>query len=422
MKVDIKNLEKSQKEIIVEIPSEKVVEYYDKAIGKISLNLKIKGFRPGKIPADVVKKTIGEHAIFEEAAEDAVRETFIKVIEDNKIQAIGQPNIQITKLSLGNPVEFKAIVSVMPEISLGQYKGLKPFKKDIEVKEQEIDAVLKNLQKTKTQFVSSNEGAKDGDKLDIDFSAFADGSLIENGEAKKHILILGSNQFLPDFEKQMIGAKTGEEKEFTIKMPAEYHKESLREKEVSFKVKVNSVQTGNIPDLSDEFVKSLGYKINTVADLKKDIKDHLSKQKETAENEKSRIFLIEQVVGESKMDIPQILIDSELSRVLEEYKSRIEQMGVNFKSYLEQNKKSEDDVKKDLSKEAENRVKINLVLREIAKKEDIKADQNDINREFDTLVQMYPEAKTKNKEDVIYYIENSLKNEKVFDFLEKNTK
>lgn len=421
MKVEIKDLPKSQKEIDVEVSAEELQKYYGQAAEKISKEIKVKGFRPGKVPVDIVKKTVGEATVMEEAAQLAVRKTFIEIVVDKKIDVIGHPDIQITQLAAGNSLKYKAIVYIMPEVKLGEYKGLKANKKEIKIEKKEIQEVLNQLQKSKAKFIAVKDIVENGHRVKVNFSTFQDGKMIENGEGKQYPLIVGDGAFIPDFEKELIGMKENEEKKFKIKMPANYHKKELAGQKVEFQVKVNSVEKSEVPVIDDKFAQELGHKVNTVAELEKDIETHLMDKKKREEDEKIKMNLIEQVVEKSKMDIPQVLVDSELTKMMEEYKLNIQGAGMTFENYLKQISKTEDDIKKDWAKDAEMRVKVNLVLREIAKKEDVKIEKAEIEKEVDNLEQVYPEVKN-NRQNAFYFVENRKKNEKVFELLVREVK
>ncbi len=421
MKVDIKDLPKSQKEINVEISVEELQKYYGQASERISKEIKVKGFRTGKIPTDVVKKTVGEAAIMEEAAQIAVRKTFLEILFDKKIDAIGNPDIQITQIAAGNPLKYKAVVYIMPEVKLGEYKGLKSDKKEVKIDKKEIQEVLKQLQKSRTKFVAGKDPVEKGNRVEVDFSAFQNGKMIENGEGKKYPLVVGDGAFIPDFEKELIGMTENEEKKFTVKMPANYHKKELAGQELECQVKVNSIQKSEVPVIDDKFAQELGQKVNTLAELEKDIEKQLLDKKKQEEDERLKMDLIKQVVSKSKMDIPQVLIDSELTKMLEEYKLNIQGAGMIFEDYLKQIGKAEEDIKKDWAKDAEMRVQVNLVLREIAKKEDVKIAKEEIEKEVDMLEQVYPEVK-KNRQNAANFVENRKKNEKIFELLVKESK
>lgn len=421
MKVDIKDLPKAQKEINVEVSAEELQKYYGQAAERISKEIKVKGFRTGKIPADVVKKTVGEAAIMEEAAQIAVRKTFIDIIIDKKIDAIGNPDIQITQLAAGNPLKYKAIVYIMPEIKLGEYKGLKADKKEIKVERKEVEEALKQLQKSRAKFVAGKEPIAKGNRVEVDFSAFMDGKMIENGEGKKYPLVVGDGAFIPDFEKELIGMTENEEKKFKVKMPTNYHKKELAGQEVEFQVKVGAIQKSEVPAIDDKFAQELGQKVNTVAELEKDIEAQLMDKKKREEDERVKMGLIKQVVEKSKMDIPQVLIDSELTKMMEEYKLNIQSAGMRFEDYLKQIGKTEKDIKKDWANDAEMRVKVNLVLREIAKKEDVKIAKEEIEKEVEMLEQVYPEVKN-NRQNAANFVENRKKNEKIFELLVQEAK
>ena len=319
MKNTIKDLPKSQKEISVEISVEEMEKYMNQALDKLAKNIKLDGFRNGKVPKDVAEKQLGDAAIFEEASQFAIQNSYLEIIKENKLNPLGQPKAEITKAAPNNSFEYKIVISVMPEVKLGDYKtvfGKMEIKKiDDEAVEQEI----KTLQKKKASYLTKEEPAEKDDRVEIDFETRVAGVKLEGGESKNHPFIIGQGNFISGFEDKVIGMKKDEEKEFDLVFPENYKKD-LAGKKASFKVKINLVQKVNLPEINDEFAKGFG-KFENLEDLKKNIRKGMTMEEEGKAREKFRGELINQVVEKTTAEIPEILIESELTNMINEFKN-----------------------------------------------------------------------------------------------------
>lgn len=422
MKTNIKQLPKSQIEIDFEIPPEEMEKYLNQAAKECSHGVKIEGFRPGKSPRALVEKKVGKHHLWEEAAEIAVRKSYVGEILDKKIEAIGHPEITIKKLAPDNPFEFTAKVAIMPEIKISEYKNLGIKCQKVSIEKKEISDTLSWLQKSRAKYSDSSDPVQNGDLVDFNFESRIGGVKIENGEIKNQIEIIGENKLSPEFEKNLIDLKKDEEKEFTIKMPENNQQKNIAEKMVSFKVKINNIQKRELPEINDEFAKTLG-NFENLATLEKNIADGLKFEKEKKEKERWRMELIKKIADSSKLNLPEILIEREIERMINELEHSIEHSGLKMKDYLIQIKKTEDDLKKDFQKDAEERVKIALTLREISKLEKIEPSREEIEIRANEYLKQYhsPEEAEKNidPQELFEYAKGILKNEKVFEFLEE---
>ena len=423
MNVNIKKLATNQLEIEVEIPAAQVESYFELAASELSKNMKVDGFRPGRVPIDIVEKEKGLQALFDQAANFAIQRTFVRAILDNKIEMVGQPDITVSQIARQNPMKYKAIVWIIPEIKLADYKGLKVKKKEIKAEDKEIDDSLKYLQKSRAKLITVNRPAKIGDRIEIDFSTRIGGVEIEGGKSKNHPIILGEGNFIPGFEKELEGMKTGEEKDFIIKAPADWYQKKLANKNLDFSVKINLVQEREIPELSDEFAKSLG-NFDSLLNLKKNIAEGILEEKKLKDKERIRMELIEKVALDSEMDIPPALINVELEKMIDELKQHISSFGLDFDVYLSQIKKTIDDLKKEWQDKAKKRVRIGLVLREIAKKEKIDISDSEVLERINETMKNYSgKEKEINKnidlEALKEYTKNIIINEKAFELLER---
>jgi trigger factor len=399
--------------------------YFHLAASELSKNLKVDGFRSGKVPSEIVERQLGSQKLYDEAANLAVSKTLPKAIIDNNIEMVGQPDIVITQIARGNPMKYKAKIWVIPEIKIANYKGLEVKKQKLEVKPEEVDGSLKYLQKSRTKLITVNRPAKLGDRVEIDFVTENNGVKIEGGESKGHPLTIGENRFIPGFEQKLEGMKNQEEKKFSLKVPENWHQKNLANKNLDFKVKINLIQERQIPELSDEFAKSLG-NFQSLEQLKSSIQEGILKEKKQKDQERIRMELAGKVAENSEMDIPEVLIGMELDKMINELKASVEDMGLDFDIYLQEIKKSPEDFKKEWRKNAEKRVKISLVLREIAKKEKIEVSKEEIEERINNIVRHYPNLKEAEKNIDLpafkEYTESVIKNEKVFELLEREAK
>ena len=421
MKNTIKDLPKSQKEISVEISVEEMEKYMNQALDKLAKNIKLDGFRNGKVPKDVAEKQLGDAAIFEEASQFAIQNSYLEIIKENKLNPLGQPKAEITKAAPNNSFEYKIVISVMPEVKLGDYKtvfGKMEIKKiDDEAVEQEI----KTLQKKKASYLTKEEPAEKDDRVEIDFETRVAGVKLEGGESKNHPFIIGQGNFISGFEDKVIGMKKDEEKEFDLVFPENYKKD-LAGKKASFKVKINLVQKVNLPEINDEFAKGFG-KFENLEDLKKNIRKGMTMEEEGKAREKFRGELINQVVEKTTAEIPEILIESELTNMINEFKNNITQSGIEFEEYLKNVNTNLEKLKTEWQPMAEKRTKTGLVMREISLQEEIKISDEEIEQKVNETLKFYPNEEELRKnmdlEKFKDHMASVLMNEKVFEILEK---
>lgn len=428
--MEIKKLPKSKIEFKINIAWENWKNFLDEAVSEISKDLKIQGFRPGKAPKNIVEQKVGKDAILNAAAESAIRKNYSKEVEKLNLEIIGSPQISISKLAEGNDLEFIVVSSVMPEISLKDWQeGVKKinakFKAEkTEVPKEDIAKELEKLAKSRAKLVTVKRVAKKDDAVVLDFEVKRDGVVIEGGSAKDHNLILGSNVFIPGFEEQIINMKEGEEKTFELAFPENYHEKNLAGKKAQFEVKLKLVQEREIPSVDDDFAKSLG-EFNNLSDLKKNIKEGLEKEKEFHKKEDQRGEIVESLVKKISLegDLPEILIDEEIHKMLGELESQIQQMGMNMEDYLKQMGKTAEDLKKDWQPQALKRIKAALSLEEIGKENEIEISAESIEEAMNKTLQYYKNIKDIEKKidmkRLYDYTRSMLRNEEIFKLLEK---
>lgn len=389
MENTIKDLEKSQKEISVKVPIEEMQKYIEKATNEIAKSVELDGFRKGKVPVDVARQKVGEAKIYEEAAHIAIEETYLAILKASpEMIPLGQPRAEIIKMAPGNDFEYKMTVSVMPKVTLGDYKKVTGKVEVKKVEEERIDEELRKLQKRRAAFITKDEPAAKDDRVEIDFEVRVGGVKIEGGESKNHPLIIGENKFIPGFEDKLIGMKKDDVKEFELQFPADY-KEDLAGKMASFKVTMDLVQKVEKPEINDDFAQSFG-KVKDLAELKSNIRKNMEAEEEHQAEHELEHTLIDQVVKDMEVDIPQILIDSEVNNMIAEFKGNLNQAGMDFDEYMKNANATVEGVREEWKPLAEKKVKEHLAIREVALREKIEASDAEITEKVDETLKYYP--------------------------------
>ncbi len=424
----IKKLPKSQLEIRSTIAWDNWKKYIDQAVEKIGKDIKIPGFRSGKAPREVLEKKVGTIAILEEAGGIAIQKDYIQILEEKKLDVIGRPQAEFLKLAEGNDLEYKIITDVMPEVKIDKWEdGIKRInkefnKQEIKISEEEIQKELEYLASSRAALVTVKREARQGDNVVLDFQVFQDNIPIENGSSKNHPIILGKGVFIPGFEENIIGMKENEEKTFELIFPENYHEKSLAGKPATFKVKVNLVQERQIPKINDEFAKSLGNFSNLEA-LKKSITSGIEEEKRQQAKEKRRADFIEELIIKSDFEIPESLAHEEIHKMIQEFSTQVESLGMKLEDYLGKMQKTVKDLEKDWRPQAEKRVKAAIILEKLAKMYEIKIPNEEIETEMNKILQYYKSVKDLEKNidlgKLYNYTKGVLINEEVFKLLEK---
>jgi trigger factor len=418
MQVVKKELPKSQLELSVELSVEEFAPYIPKGAEKVAATIKIEGFRPGKVPYEILKQKIGEMTILEEAAHLAIHKTIDDVIEQNTIgvQAIGQPQVNVTKLAPNNPLEYKIVISCLPSIALGKYKdlGLKP--EAVSVEDKEIEKSLHDLREMRAQEALADRAIGDGDKVVADIKMFLDKVPLEDGQHQGATIIIGKDYFVPGFDKQLLGAKKGEEKKFSLPYPDNHHQKNIAGKLVEFAVTVKDIYSRTLPELNDEFAGF--FRLKTLAELKTNLKESLEQEKKRNIDLKNEAEMISKIIADTKFgDLPDVLVESESRNIMTELETNIVRQGGKFEDYLGHLKKTREALQLELLPNAVKRVKSALVIREIAVLEKITVSDKEIADKIAELKKQYADNKEVSKvlgeAGYTDYLRNILTNEKV---------
>lgn len=427
MKATLGKKEGNVVEFTIEIPEADFEKAVQKSYLKNRGKFNIPGFRKGKVPRKIIEMNYGVEMFYEDAINIVLPEAYNNAIEELNLHPVDQPNVDIEELEKGKPVLVKIDVVVKPEVELGEYKGIEVEKIEYNVTEEIVEDELKSVQEMNARITDAGDRAvKQGDVLTIDFAGFIDDEAFEGGTAEGHELEIGSNQFIPGFEDQLVGKNKGEEVDVVVTFPEEYHEESLKGKEATFKVTIHEIKEKELPELDDEFAKDVS-EFDTLEEYKNSIREKLEEEyssKEKAENENN---VIDAVIDASKVDIPEAMIESQLQTEVGEFDYKMRSQGLNLEQYLQITGSTEENLKDQLRPMAEKRVRGDLVLEAIAEKENIEVKEEDIDSKLEEMAETY---KQENKEKFIKdmkkgdlsFLETAIKNQKVIDLLIENVK
>ncbi len=390
MKVSKENGENQQVILTIEAPAEDWDKAIAQAAKRIANEVNIPGFRRGKAPRHILEQRIGKEALIEEAYEKFGPKVFDEALAEEKLELATYPSFEKVQTEEGKPFIFNATITPKPEVTLGEYKGLKIEKKVEEVTDETVLQHIDKMRDRKAQMVDAPEGAeaKMGDLTTIDFKGFSDGEAFEGGEGKDYPLQLGSGSFIPGFEDQLVGMKVGEEREVKVTFPKEYHSEKLAGKDAVFKCKLNKLKNKEVPALDDDFVQQASI-FKTVDELKKDVREKLEKAAESKAENDRRVAAIDKAAENASMDLPKVMIEDRIDQMLREFSMRLEQQGMKFEQYLQYTGGDMTKLRDQYRETAEKNVRTDLMLEAVAKEEKIEVTADDIRTEIAMMAQMY---------------------------------
>lgn len=426
-KMSIK-IEKTDKKDEVKLEFTIKAEKFDEAMKKVYLKsakyFNIPGFRKGKAPMQIVEKYYGDEIFYEDTFNEVVPEEYEKELKENNIEAVSRPDIDVKQIGKGQDLIFTAIVQTKPEVKLGKYKGIEIKKVEYNVSDGDIEHELGHMQEKNARLVTVEDREVQKDDITvIDFEGFVDGKPFEGGKAENHELTIGSNTFIPGFEDQMIGMKTEEEKDINVKFPEDYFSEELKGKDATFKVKLHEIKKKELPALDDEFAKDVS-EFDTLKELKKSIQDKLEEENKKKAKYETEDAVVKAVCDNVKLDIPSGMIETEIDNMTKEIEQRLMYQGMKLEQYLQMLGKTMEDFRKEYEEQATTSVKNRLVLEAIIKEEKIKPDNEKVEAKVKEMAELYgkKEEELKENEGFMKYIEESMKNEKVVEFLVENAK
>ena len=355
---------------------------FDEAIKKVYFKsakyFNIQGFRKGKAPMNIVEKYYGKEIFYEDAFNEVVPEELEKAVEENKLEVVSRPDIEVTQIGKGQDLIFTAVFQTKPEAELGKYKGVEIKKIEYKVTDEDIDHELGHMQEHNSRLVSVDDRpVEKGDIANIDFEGFVDGVAFDGGKAEGHDLEIGSNTFIPGFEDQVIGMKIDEEKDINVKFPDEYFSKDLAGKDATFKVKVNEIKKKELPELDDEFAKDVS-EFDTLKELKASIKEKQQKQNDERAKYETQDAVIKAVCENMKVEIPSGMIETETENMLKDMEQRLAYQGLKLDQYLQIMGKTKEDMQKEYEPEAIEAIKSRLALEAVIKAEKIEVADVDV--------------------------------------------
>ncbi|MYL44880.1 trigger factor [Virgibacillus halodenitrificans] len=412
--------------LTIEVSPEEFDKALDQAFKKVSKDVQIPGFRKGKIPRKIFENRFGVESLYQDAVDIVLPDAYMKAIEETNIEPVAQPEVDIETIEQGKPLVFTATVTVKPEVKLGEYKGLEVEEQSVEVTEEDVEKEIEHQREHHAELVVKEEGTvEEGDTVVIDFEGFLGDEPFEGGKGENHSLEIGSGQFIPGFEEQLVGKKAEEDTEITLTFPEDYHAEELAGKEATFKVKIHEIKSKELPELDDEFAKDVDEEVETLDELKKKKKEELEEQKkQEAENQK-RETLLEKASENAEVVIPEAMVDTELDQMVKEFEQRLQMQGMTLEMYSQFSGQDVDALKEQMKEDAEKRVKTNLTLEAIVENEDLEVSEDDLNAELENMASMYGTDIEQLKQMLggnTDALKGELKMRKAIDFLVENSK
>lgn len=415
-------LEKNKIRFTITVSQEEMKPALEDAAQRIATEAKIPGFRPGKASFDAVKRQVGEMKVYEEALEQIVRKAFVEAVMDLKIDTVGSPKIDVEKLAPGNDLVFTAEVDRMPEVKmLTDYKAIKIKTKKKEISDKDVENALKDLMRmqTKEKRADKTHVVTKEDKVIVDLQMKKDGVGVEGGQGTNHAIYLNETYYIPGLAEKLVGAKEGEEKKFQLTFPEENHQKHLAGQKIDFEVNIKEVYELEHPELDDAFAESLGQK--DMAGLKKILKENMQQEKDQEETYRQEKAMLEELAKKSQFEeIPDLLVNEEVNKMMRELESSITNQGGKMEDYLTQIKKTHADLKLDLTAQAITRIQVAIVIRKVAEEQKITVDEKDLDKELDHLAEQYKDEESKKKvysPDYRDYAKSMMRNRKVIDYL-----
>lgn len=426
MKVKVENVENKANEVKIEftVEAEKFNEAIQNVYKKNAKYFNIPGFRKGKAPFKMVEKAYGIQIFYEDAFNEIAGEVYSKGLEDNKIEAVSKPEIDIVQIEAGKDLIFTAVVQTKPEVKLGKYKGIEIKKVEYNVSDEDIEHELSHVAEHNARLVSvEDKPVEKGNITIIDFEGFTDGKAFEGGKAENYELEIGSGRFIPGFEDQIIGMKIDEEKDINVKFPEDYPSKDLAGKDATFKIKLHEIKKKELPEINDEFAKDAS-EFDTLEEWKESIKEKQEKENSSKAKFEMEEEAIAEVCKNATVDIPSGMIETQIDNMEQDIASRLSYQGMNLDQYLQMIGKTKKEFRDEYKEEAEKQVKTNLVLEAIMKDAKIEVTKEEIDAKVKEMAEMYgqKEEEVKNNAQLLRYVEETLKTEKTIHYIVDNAK
>ena len=389
MSLQVEKLENNTAKLTIEVPAEEFDKAIQTAYQKNKNKFNVPGFRKGKVPYAMVEKMYGAGVFYEEAANELIPDAYANAAAESELEIVARPEINVTQIEKGKPFVFEAEVTLKPEIKLGKYKGVKVEAMDTTVTDEDVAAELDKVKEQTARLVAADDKAvEDGDQTTIDFEGFVDGVAFEGGKGEDYPLTIGSHSFIDTFEEQLIGKKVGEEVEVNVTFPEQYQAKELAGKPAMFKVTIKEIKVKEYPELDDDFAQDVS-EFDTLDEYKADIKKNLEEKKAQEAEADKESKVIEAIVNDSEMDIPEKMIEAQSQQMVEEFAQNIAMQGISFDQYMQFTGTTVDQLTEQVKPQAEARVQSSLVLEAIVKAEKIEASDEEFDEEIKRMAERY---------------------------------
>ena len=389
MSVQVEKLEKSMAKLTITVEAAKFDAAVDSAYQKNKGKIALPGFRKGKAPRAMIEKMYGTGVFFEDAANELIPEAYETAAKESELEIVAQPEIEVTQMDKGTDFIFTATVAIKPEVTLGDYKGIEVEKKEAEVSEKEITAEIDKAREANSRLITIEDRAtEDGDTVIIDFDGYVDGKQFEGGYAEDYTLVLGSHSFIDNFEDQLVGKNLGEDVEVNVTFPEEYHVDELKGKPALFKAKIKEIQKKELPELDDDFAQDVS-DFDTLDEYKADVEKKILENKENQIKREQEDQIIEKIIENAQMEIPQQMIAAQTRQMTQEFAQRLQSQGLSLEQYMQFTGLTPQKMMEDLEPQALKRIQSRLVLEAVVAAENIEASDEEIDKELENMASMY---------------------------------
>lgn len=398
MSLQVEKLEHNMAKLTVEVAAEDVEKALQAAYLKQRKQINIPGFRKGKVPRQMIEKMYGPEVFYDEAANNMIPDAYAKAYDESELDIVSQPKIEVVQMEKGKPFIFTAEVATKPEVTLGDYKGLKVDKVSTRVTQKEVDEEIEKERERNARTIEVTDRAvQDKDEVTLDFEGFVDGVAFEGGKGEDYPLTIGSGSFIPGFEEQLIGAEIDKEVEVNVTFPKEYHSEELAGKDATFKCAVHTIKAKELPELDDEFASEVS-ECETMDAYRAEVKKNIKERKERTGKEKKENQAVDQAIENAQMDIPEAMIEFQVRQMADDFARRIQQQGLTVEQYFQFTGMTAEKMLEEMRPQAEKSIKTRLVLEAIVKAENIEVSDERVEEELTKMAEAYQMEVEKLKE------------------------
>ena len=398
MSLQVEKLEHNMAKLTVEVAAEDVEKALQAAYLKQRKQINIPGFRKGKVPRQMIEKMYGPEVFYDEAANNMIPDAYAKAYDESELDIVSQPKIEVVQMEKGKPFIFTAEVATKPEVTLGDYKGLKVDKVSTRVTQKEVDEEIEKERERNARTIEVTDRAvQDKDEVTLDFEGFVDGVAFEGGKGEDYPLTIGSGSFIPGFEEQLIGAEIDKEVEVNVTFPKEYHSEELAGKDATFKCTVHTIKAKELPELDDEFASEVS-ECETMDAYRAEVKKNIKERKERTGKEKKENQAVDQAIENAQMDIPEVMIEFQVRQMADDFARRIQQQGLTVEQYFQFTGMTAEKMLEEMRPQAEKSIKTRLVLEAIVKAENIEVSDERVEEELTKMAEAYQMEVEKLKE------------------------